>query len=72
MIRLRVKQVAKEKGMSMGKLGRTADLDYNTVKRLYDDIKYSPTIDTLYKVAKALGVKVDDLIEEVPDNSAGG
>lgn len=53
----------------MGRLGRTADLDYNTVKRLYDDIKYSPTIDTLYKVAKALGVKVDDLIEEVPDDA---
>jgi len=69
MVRLRVKQVAKEKGMSMGKLSRTADLDYNTVKRLYDDEHYSPSIDTLYKVSKALGVKVDDLIEEVPDDA---
>ena len=69
MVRLRVKQVAKEKGMSMGKLSRTADLDYNTVKRLYDGEHYSPSIDTLYKVSKALGVKVDDLIEEVPDDA---
>lgn len=67
MVRLRVKQVAKEKGMSMGKLSRQANLDYNTVKRLFDDTHYSPTIDTLYAVAKVLGVTVDDLIEKEPD-----
>lgn len=67
MVRLRVKQVAKEKGMSMGKLSRQADLDYNTVKRLFDDTSYSPTIDTLYKVARVLGVTVNDLIEDVLD-----
>ena len=64
MVQLRVKQVAKEKGVSMGKLSRQADLDYNTVKRLFDDPHYSPTIDTLYKVAKVLGVTVNDLIED--------
>ncbi len=53
--------------MSMGKLSRVADIDYNTVKRLFDDRNYSPTIDTLYKVAKALHVTVNDLIEEADD-----
>ncbi|HVB22106.1 MAG TPA: helix-turn-helix transcriptional regulator [Ktedonobacteraceae bacterium] len=67
MVQLRVKQVAKEKGVSMGKLSRQADLDYNTVKRLFDDPHYSPTIDTLYKVAKVLGVTVNDLIENEKD-----
>jgi DNA-binding Xre family transcriptional regulator len=67
MVRLRVKQVAKEKGISMGKLSRQADLDYNTVKRLFDDPHYSPTIDTLHKVAVVLGVTVNDLIEEEKD-----
>ncbi len=65
MIRLKVKEIAKAKGVSMGKLGRLADIDYNTVKRLFDDTRYSPTIDTLHRVAKALGVTVNDLYEEV-------
>ena len=65
MLRLRVRQIAKEKNISMGKLSRLADLDYNTVKRLYDDPHYSPTLETLHKVKKALGVMVDDLYEEV-------
>jgi DNA-binding Xre family transcriptional regulator len=65
MIKLKVKQVARERGMSMGKLGREADIDYNTVKRLFDDPGYNPTIDTLAKVARALHVKVDDLFEEI-------
>jgi transcriptional regulator with XRE-family HTH domain len=67
MVRLKVKQLCKERGMSMGKLSRVADVDYNTVKRLFDDRNYSPTIDTLYKVAKALHVTVNDLIEEADD-----
>ena len=65
MIRLKVKEIAKAKGVSMGKLGRLADIDYNTGKRLFDDTRYSPTIDTLHRVAKALGVTVNDLYEEV-------
>ncbi|MFL5705493.1 MAG: helix-turn-helix domain-containing protein [Ktedonobacteraceae bacterium] len=51
----------------MGKLSRAADIDRNTVKKLYDDGRYSPTIDTLHRVARALGVKIADLIEETDD-----
>jgi DNA-binding Xre family transcriptional regulator len=68
MVKLKVKEIATEKGFSMGKLSRAADIDRNTVKKLYSDTRYSPTIDTLHRVAKALGVKIADLIEEVPDN----
>lgn len=67
MLRLLVKERAKEKNISMGKLSRVADLDYNTVKRLYDDLHYSPTLETLHKVKKALGVTIDDLYEEIND-----
>jgi lambda repressor-like predicted transcriptional regulator len=34
-LRLRVKEVARQKGFSMGKLQRDADVAYNTVKRMY-------------------------------------
>lgn len=64
MAKLRVKEVAKEKGISMGKLSRAADVDMNTLRRVYDDRRYSPTLATLEKLARALGVKIADLIDE--------
>ena len=64
MARLRVKEVAQQKGFTRGKLSRAADVDTNTLKRVYDDPNYSPTLTTLEKLAKALGVKIADLIEE--------
>lgn len=66
-VRLRVKEVAQEKGIGMGKLQRTADVAYNTVKRMFRDPYYITTTETLGKVAKALGVAPGELIEEVPD-----
>lgn len=67
MVRLRVKEVAKEKGVSMGKLSRMSDVAYNTIKRIYDDPNYSPTVNTLAKLAKALNVPIAELIEIIPD-----
>jgi DNA-binding Xre family transcriptional regulator len=67
MIRLRVKEVAKEKEMSMGKLSRTADVAYRTVKLIYTDPYRDVSLSTLSRLAKALGVSVVDLIEELPD-----
>lgn len=67
MVRLRVKEIAVQKGMSMGKLSRIADVSYKTVKRIYDDPHYSPTLVILGRLAKALGVPTSDLIEDVLD-----
>ena len=66
-IRLRVKEIAKQKGFSMGKLQRDADVAYNTVKRMYKNPYHVITTETLGKLAKALGVSLGELIEEVPD-----
>lgn len=67
MIRLRVKEMAKERGMSMGRLGRLANIDMSTMKRLYDDSKYNPSLFTIYRIAKALSCTIDELVEENPD-----
>lgn len=67
-VRLRVKEVAREKGISMGKLHRQADVSYKTIKRIYSDPFYATTTITLGKLAKVLGVPPGELIEEVPDN----
>lgn len=67
-VRLRVKEIAREKGMSMGKLQRDADVAYNTVKRIFQDPYYITTTETLGKLARALGVSPGELIEDVSDH----
>ena len=70
MIRLKVKEVIQEKGMSMGKLSRASDVALITVSRMCNQpTTYSPTLDTLERIARALGVHVADLFEEVPDET---
>ncbi len=70
-VRLRVKEIARAKGFSMGKLQRDADVAYNTVKRIFKDPYYVTTTETLGKLAKALGVSPGELLEEVSDGSCG-
>ncbi len=67
---IRVKEVAQEKGISMGKLHRAADVSYKTIKRIYSDPFYATTTITLGKLARVLGVSPGELIEEVPDEDA--
>ena len=70
-VRLRVKEVAKEKGVSMGRLQREANVAYNTVKRMFKDPYYITTTETLGKLARVLGVPPGELIEEeVEDTSS--
>ena len=64
MVRLRIKEVATEKGYSMNKLSRHADISFNTIKRLWTKPYSGANIDTLNKIAHALGVTVNDLIED--------
>jgi DNA-binding Xre family transcriptional regulator len=71
-VRLRIKEVAREKGVGMGKLQRTADVAYNTVKRMFRDPYYITTTETLGKIAKALGVPPGSLIEEALDEEVKG
>src|SRR5215831_1343660 len=56
MVRLRVKEIAKQKGVSMGKLSRASDVAYRTIQRIYNDPDYMPTIPTLERIARVLGV----------------
>lgn len=67
MIRLRVKEVAAEKGFSQGRLSRVANIDENTLKRIYRDPYAIITTETLDKLARALGVSSSELIEDVPN-----
>jgi DNA-binding Xre family transcriptional regulator len=70
MVRLRVKEIAEAKGMSIAKLARKADLDNRTVYRVVHDPFAEITTVTLGRLAGALDVSVKDLIEDAPDPSS--
>ncbi len=67
MVRLRVREVAAAKGINMSKLSRMADVSYNTIQNIYRDPTRDVTVGVLEKLAIALGVTVNDLIEHIPD-----
>jgi DNA-binding Xre family transcriptional regulator len=65
--RLRIKEIAEEKGMSMTKLSHRSEVAYNTVRKLFRDPYAEVTVTTLRRIADVLGVSVKDLLEDVPD-----
>lgn len=67
MIRLRVKEVAQQKGISQGKLSRNSDVDIKTLQKIYRLPTSIVTTETLDKLATALGVDARELIESVAD-----
>jgi DNA-binding Xre family transcriptional regulator len=68
MIRLKVKEVARQRGISQGKLSRLSDVDLTTLQRIYKNpTAANVTVFTLDKLARALGVDASELIESVPD-----
>jgi len=52
----------KQKEWSQDKLSKVADISYNTVIKLESGGITNPTIETLQKIAKALNISVDNLI----------
>ena len=58
-----IKKLRQEKELSQDKLSKIADLSLNTVVKIELDESPNPTIETIQKIAKALGVSVDDLLK---------
>ena len=58
-----IKKLRKQKGYSLEKISKLANLSLNTVVKVESGINKNPTIETLTKIASALEVKIDDLIK---------
>ncbi len=58
-----VKRLRERMGLSQEKLARLADVSNNTIINIEAGKQDNPTIDTLSKIAKALDVRVDELIK---------
>ena len=56
-----IKKHRKKKGLSQDKLSRLADVSHATIIKIESGGIQSPTIDTVQKIAKALGVGLEDL-----------
>jgi DNA-binding Xre family transcriptional regulator len=67
MIRLRVREIAEARNINMSKLSRMADLNYNTIRAIWDDPMKDIAVSTLEKLAKALRVEITELIEVQPE-----
>lgn len=66
MIRLKVREVAKAKGMSQSKLGRIADVDVKTMRRIFREPTAPVTTTILDRIAVALQVDASLLLESEP------
>ena len=58
----KVKQLREKLCLSQEKLARLADVSNNTIINIEAGKQDNPTIDTLKKVAKALNIPVEELI----------
>jgi len=56
-----LRKMREAKGLSQEKLARMADVANNTIIKIEAGKNQNPTLDTLKKIAKALGVSIDDL-----------
>lgn len=59
-----IRRIRQAKGMSQDRLSKKADLALNTIVKVETGKNPNPTVETLKKIAKALGVSVGDLFKE--------
>ena len=67
MIRLKIKEVAQQKGFSMSRLSRESNMAYKTIQTIWRDPYHEVTTTTLDKLARTLEVDPSELIEYVPE-----
>ena len=58
-----LKKLREKKGLSQDRLAKLADIANNTIIKIEQGENINPRLDTLKKIAKALEVSVDNLIQ---------
>ena len=64
MLRLKLREIAGTKSISMSKLSRLSDVSYDTIQQIYHNPFTDVNLSTLEKLADALKVDVCDLFEK--------
>ena len=65
---LRVKEICKEKGITIQELADNMEMKRESLSR---SINGNPTLETLEKIASALGVNISELFDQPKNNTAG-
>jgi transcriptional regulator with XRE-family HTH domain len=58
-----LKKLREKKGLSQDRLAKLADVANNTIIKIEQRENENPTLETLKKIAKALEISVDELIQ---------
>jgi len=58
-----IRKLHQKKGISQDRLSKERDLALNTIVKIETKENPNPTLETLGKIAKALGVSVSDLLK---------
>lgn len=59
-----IRKLRQKKGISQDRLSKEADLALNTIVKIETGENPNPTVETLEKIAKALGVTIADLFKD--------
>jgi len=60
----RIRELRAKRGLTQQELAEAADLDYKTIQRLEGKkTRFYPNVDTLERIARALGVSVSGLLK---------
>ena len=63
-IRRNIKKYRKEKGLTSAQLAEMVDLSHDFIRQIESEkVGYNFSVDTLYRIAVALGVGLDKMIE---------
>ncbi len=58
-----IKKLRAKQGMTQDDLARKADVKYTTLTKIESDVVKKPSVQTIAKLAKALGVPMENLIK---------
>ena len=58
-----IRRYRKEKNLSQDRLSKEAEVAYNTIVKIESGENPNPTVDTLERIAKALGVSIENLLK---------
>lgn len=65
--RLKIREIAEQRGWTQSKLQRAADVNSRTMSGIWHDPYRKVTYEVLVKVARVLQVDITDLVEEEQD-----
>ena len=72
MLKIRLREVATEKKISMAQVAKRSGLDYKTVQRIWNEPYKNVDTITIDRLCKGLGVRPGDLLEYREDDIPEG